>query len=94
MPEPLRHGLDQARRSAGLSHNELWLRYFELGGMSTASEVEGFLYGFPQPGPHDHDVLAHALNERYVELDGSHPVAYSDDPSHANARNSAARTRF
>ena len=71
--------LDEARRSAGLTHGELWLRYFELGGMSTALEVEAFLYGALQPTAHDHDVLAHALNERFVELGGNHPVAYSDE---------------
>jgi hypothetical protein len=40
--------------------------------------VEAFLYGALQPTPHDHDVLAHALNERFVELGGNHPVPYAD----------------
>ncbi len=31
--------LDQARQDAGLSHGELWLRYFELGGMSSALQA-------------------------------------------------------
>lgn len=70
--------LDQARQDAGLSHGDLWLRYFELGGMSTALEVEAFLYGALFPSDHDYDVVAHALNERFVELGGNHPVAYSD----------------
>jgi hypothetical protein len=74
--------LDQARRDTELSHGELWLRYFELGGMSTALEVEAFLCGAVQPSAHDHDVIVHALNERHVELGGSHPVAYSDDERH------------
>jgi hypothetical protein len=71
--------LDQAREDAGLSHGELWLRYFGLGGMSTALQVEAFLYGALQPSAHDYDVVVHALNERFVELGGNHPVAYSDD---------------
>jgi len=71
--------LDQARCAAGLSHGELWLRYFELGGMSTALQLEAFLYGALQPSVHDHDVIAHALNERFVELGGNHPVAYLED---------------
>ena len=71
--------LDGFRRDALLSHGELWLRYFELGGMSTAFEVEAFLYGALQPSPHDRDVIAHALNERFVELGGNHPVPYADD---------------
>ena len=71
--------LDRARRSAGLSHGELWLRYFELGGMSTALQLEAFLYGILQPTDHDHDLVAHALNERFVELGGNRPVPYLED---------------
>jgi len=72
-------GLDQARRDAGLSHGELWLRYFELGGMSTEFQMEAILYGALEPTVHDHDVIAHALNERFAELGGSHPVPYPGD---------------
>jgi predicted DNA-binding ribbon-helix-helix protein len=68
--------LDGHRRDANLSHGELWLRYFELGGMSTALELEAFLYGALQPSAHDHNVIAHALNERFVEQGGNHPVPY------------------
>jgi hypothetical protein len=71
--------LDRFRRKAGLSHGELWLRYFELGGMSTGFELEAFLYGILSPSTHDHDVIAHAINERFVELGKNHPVAYSKD---------------
>ena len=71
--------LDEYRRDALLSHGELWLRYFELGGMSTALEVEAFLYQALLPSPHDRDLIAHALNERFVELGGNHPVPYADD---------------
>ena len=34
--------LDRARRHAGLSPVELWLRYFELGGMDSPLEVEAY----------------------------------------------------
>ena len=68
--------LDVYRQEAGLSHGELWLRYFEMGGMSTGFELETFLYGLVAPTSHDHDLIAHALNERFTELGGDHPVAY------------------
>jgi hypothetical protein len=71
--------LDAYRQEARLSHGELWLRYFELGGMSTGFELETFLYGLVTPTSHDHDVIAHALNERFSELGGDHPVAYLGD---------------
>jgi hypothetical protein len=71
--------LDRFRRDADLTRSELWLRYFELGGMSSALQLEAFLYGALVPTPHDHDVIAHALNERFVELGGNHPVPYLKD---------------
>ncbi len=70
---------DKFRRDAGLTRGELWLRYFELGGMSSAFQMEAFLYGALTPSPHDHNVIAHALNERFVELGGNHPVPYTGD---------------
>ena len=74
--------LDSYRIDAQLSNDELWLRYFELGGMSTGVDLEAFLLGFLQPSIHDHDVIAHALNERFVEMGGNHPVAYLEDTKH------------
>jgi hypothetical protein len=71
--------LDTFRRDAQLSQTELWLRYFELGGMSSSLQLEAFLCGALQPTTHDHDVIAHALNERFVELGGNHPVPYKED---------------
>ncbi len=73
-PSPL---LDRARQNAGLSHGDLFLRYFELGGMSSAFQVEAYVCDLVKPSPHDYDVLAHALNERFVELGGDHPVPYA-----------------
>lgn len=74
--DPRADVLDVFRQDADLTHGELWLRYFELGGMSTGFQLEAFLYGALQPTPHDHDVIAHALNERFSEMGGNHPVPY------------------
>lgn len=71
--------LDRARTDAGLSHGELWLRYFEVGGMSTPLELEAYLLGALVPTDHEHDVLVHAINQRFVEIGGNHPIPYSDD---------------
>jgi hypothetical protein len=81
MSEPAVDVLETYRQEAGLSQGELWLRYFELGGMSTGFELEAFLFGVLLPTDHDHDVIAHALNERFSELGGDHPVAYLGDVS-------------
>jgi predicted DNA-binding ribbon-helix-helix protein len=48
---------------------------FELGGMSTPLDLEAFLYDALEPSAHDREVIAHALNKRFVELGGNHPVA-------------------
>jgi hypothetical protein len=71
--------LESYRQGADLTGGELWWRYFALGGMSTAFQLEAFLHGALKPTPHDHDVIAHALNERFTELGGNHPVPYDDD---------------
>jgi hypothetical protein len=85
MAEHRYDALDVFRKDAELTRGELWLRYFELGGMSTSFQLEAFLHGALTPSDHDHDVLAHALNERFSELGGDHPVPY--------AGGSADRTR-
>ena len=71
--------LEHARREVGLSVADLWLRYFTLGGMSTALEVEGVLFGALRATDHERDLLAVALNERFAELGGDHPVPYAGD---------------
>jgi hypothetical protein len=71
--------LETARRDLGLTHDELWFRYFELGGMGTAVEVEAYLHGALIPSDHDRDILAVALNERFAELGRDHPVRYVED---------------
>ncbi len=71
--------LDSYCREAGLSRGELWLRYFELGGMCAAFELEAFLEGLEVPSVYDHDVIALAINERLVELGGRAVVPYLHD---------------
>lgn len=74
MDEPAE--LDQERRLARLSVTELWLRYFELGGMTSPIEFEAVLHGALVPSTHDRDVIAVALNERFQELGVDRRVRY------------------
>ena len=71
--------LEQARRDLGLSVEDLWLRYFALGGMNAALEIEAILFGALVSDDHNRDIIAVALNERFSELGGDHPVRYSGD---------------
>jgi hypothetical protein len=70
--------LERARTESGLSVADLWLRCFALGSMSTPVELEAHLEGALMPSPHEYDILAHALNERFVELGSDHPVPYTE----------------
>lgn len=71
--------LQDARRELNLSVDDLWWRYFALGGMSTAIEIDAILYQALIPSITDRDLLAVALNERFSELGRDHPIPYSDD---------------
>lgn len=71
--------LDIARKDAGLSHHELWVRYFALGGMAPALELEAVCHGAMIASDPEHDRIAHALNERFTELGRNHPVPYLED---------------
>ena len=72
--------LEVARRELGLSFAELWFRYFTVGGMSTAIELEAVLYGALVATANERDTIAVALNEYFAELGRDHPVPYSGDP--------------
>ena len=75
MSEPV-DVLEVARRDVGFSLSELWCRYFALGGMYSALEVDAVLNCALVMSSIDRDRLAVALNERYAELGRDHPVPY------------------
>ncbi len=66
-----------------MSISDLWWRYFALGGMSSELEIEAILYSALVSSIQDRDLLAVALNERYLELGGDHPIPYSTDSDDA-----------
>jgi hypothetical protein len=60
--------LDKAFRHADLTVQELWLRYFALGGDAGPTEVDAYVNGLMPFSPLQHNVLALAVNERLDEL--------------------------
>jgi hypothetical protein len=75
--------LERARRDLELSIDDLWTRYFALGGMSTLVEVEAVLFGALVGTGHDRELLAVALDERFSELGRDPPIRCVDDrPDH------------
>lgn len=74
--------LESARRDLRMSLSDLWWRYFSVGGMMTALEMDAVLHRALIPTLVERDLLAVALNERFRELDRDHPIPYSDDADH------------
>lgn len=76
----------ESLRHADVSIEELWLRYFTLGGQAGQFEVEAYIHGAMTLPSLQRDILTHALNERLDELYSDAPRApYSTDdldPAH------------
>lgn len=78
MTTPAHDSLDLARKDAGLTQHDLWVRYFALGGSTPALDLEAVCCGAMIATDLDHDRIAHALNERFTEMGRNHPVPYSE----------------
>jgi hypothetical protein len=72
-----RRTLLAAFRGANLPPEQLWRRYFALGGAAGPAEIEAYLLGQTPLPTLQHDILAHALNERLDELVHSVRAAYA-----------------
>ena len=71
--------LDAARIQAGMAAADVWLAYFALGGNETFQGVRAILEGSHVPSQPDYDLLAQALNERFMDRGANHPVPYRDE---------------
>ena len=70
--------LEAARTQAGMSFEDLWIAYFALGGVAQPDVVRAYLDGSTDRAM-DYDVLAQAINERFLDQHANHPVPYSDE---------------
>ena len=66
---------------AKMSVEELWLRYFALGGDAGKMEIEAYLEGLMPLPTLQHNMLAHAVNERLDELGPPQRAPYRPDSS-------------
>jgi hypothetical protein len=57
------------RQHAAVTTGELWLRYYCLGGCHTKLELELYLDGALLPPLREHNLIALALNEHFMDLD-------------------------
>jgi hypothetical protein len=62
---------------AELTTEELWLRYFTLGGSLGLVEIEAYLHGLVPLPAFDRDIAAHVVNERLDELIRHRRASYS-----------------
>ncbi len=65
---------------SGLTLAELWLRYLAVGGTASRARVEAYARGLLCPDSHQHNMIAQAINEAFIELGEEHPVSYQDIP--------------
>lgn len=73
--------LRAAQEHLGVGLYDVWFGYIAVGGDASLRQVQWWLMGAAEPDDHDHDLLAQALNDRYVERGLNHPVAYADTPA-------------
>ena len=73
--------LEAAVRHADLTLEQLWTRYFALGGDADLMDVDAHLAGLLPLPPGQRDMLAHAVNERLDEVIGGAPGALQPVPS-------------
>lgn len=78
MTPPAHELLEAARSGAGISFRDLWIDYLALGGTADPAAVRGYLGGRAAPVI-EYDVLAHAINERFLDRGQNHPVPYREE---------------
>lgn len=71
--------LRQALPLAGFTVGELWLKYFAIGGSAGQFEIEAYLYAAHALPTLERDLVAHAINERFMDLGMDLRVPYSAD---------------
>jgi hypothetical protein len=64
-------------KRSGLTLEQLWLRYFALGGAESLLDLDAYVNGLVQLAPTQRDMVAHAVNERLDELSGPPRAPYS-----------------
>lgn len=71
----LRDGL----RAVGWEPSDLWIASVALGSHLALGEVTDIMLRLRTPTRGEYDVIALALNERFMDLGRDHPMTYWDD---------------
>lgn len=70
--------LSDGMRLSGMSYQELWLRHIAVGGTAGELELEAYVLGLLVPVDYQHNLIAQAINEYFIDQGQDHPVAYRD----------------
>jgi hypothetical protein len=65
---------------SGLTLTELWLRYLDVGGTASPDRVAAYARGLLRPDSYQHNMIAQAINEYFIDQGEDHPVGYQDIP--------------
>jgi hypothetical protein len=68
---------DGLQRS-GMTPGELWMSYYSVGGDASELEVEAYALGLLEPDAYQHNLIAQAINESFLDHGQDHPVSYHD----------------
>ncbi|TLM88213.1 hypothetical protein [Pseudarthrobacter sp. NamE5] len=63
-----RHDFRLAFEAAPLALEQVWMKYFSIGGKVGLTEVQAYVYAALSIPPMERDMLAHALNESLNSL--------------------------
>jgi hypothetical protein len=74
-PAPVRAALTML----GLPIEQLWTEYLGIGGDLALRDLAEFVAGQSALSEREYDRLAQAINERFMEQDENHPLAYAED---------------
>ncbi len=70
--------LRAAQEHLGITLYNVWFGYVAVGGNESLRQVQAWLRGVAEPGDRDHDLMAQAFNDRFVDQGLDHPVAYAE----------------
>lgn len=73
--------LQDGMRLSGMSYPELWLRHIAVSGTVGELELEAYVLGLLVADNYQHNLIAQALNEYFLDVGQDHPVAYRDTAS-------------
>jgi hypothetical protein len=66
---------------SGLSLAELWLGYVALGGTASQAQLAAYARGLGCPDSYQHNLIAQAINEHFIDRGEDHLVSYQNIPS-------------